>query len=105
MPDLSLPWTIWLLLPYLVAPFWALGGALLGGWLGFRKWRRLGRALLCALAGSMAVPWLALLGAGAVEGPGGGARAIGLGFVLCLATLGAVLWAVSRARTRRRGGS
>jgi hypothetical protein len=105
MFDLSLPWTIWLLLPYLVTPYWALAGSVLGGVLGFRRRRRVAWGALGALAGSQLVPWLAMLAVGVFDGPGAGVRAWGLGFVLCLAALVFVLWAVSRAQTRRRGGS
>ena len=105
MPDLSLPWTIWLLLPYLVAPYWALAGLVLGGVLGFWRRRSVGFAALGALAGSQLVPWLVLLVVGGSEGPGAGARAWGLGFLLCLAALVFVLWALSRAQSRRRAGN
>ena len=106
MFDLSLPWQVWLVWPYFVTPVWALSGAVLGGILGFWRWRTPGWVVLCVLLGSQVLPWLVMLVVlSSSEEMGAGARAWGLGFVLLLAALAFVLRALSRAQSRRRGGS
>jgi hypothetical protein len=95
MFDFSLPWPIWLLLPYLSAPLAALAGAILGSWLGFRRFRSFGRAALCGLVGSQLGGWALLLLIGSWGGSGAAVRLVG---VLFLTLFAGTFWLL-----RRRG--
>jgi hypothetical protein len=102
MFDLSLPWTVYFFVAYLVTPFWALTGAAVAAALAFRRTRSVGKAALWALLGSQLLPWLVLLLAGGWNERGGATRAVGLAFLVGLAVLASVLVAVNRADVRRR---
>jgi hypothetical protein len=105
MSDISLPWPIYFLVAYLVTPYWALIGALIGAALAYRRTRSLAKAALWARLGSQLLPWFLFLVVGSWDEGGGTTRAVGLTFLLAVAAVVAVLVAVSRAGSRPRGGS
>jgi hypothetical protein len=105
MPDIALPWPMYFFLPYLVTPYWALVGGIVGAALAFWRTSSVGKAALWALVGSQSSPWLLFLVVGTWDERGGATRAVGLTFSLATAAVVAVLVAVSRAGSRRRGGS
>ena len=76
--------------PYVVAPLWALAGAVGAFGLFFRWKRSLGKAVGAAVVGSQLVPWLVLFTTASWDARGGVARAVGLGFLGALAVL--VVW-------------
>jgi hypothetical protein len=90
------------LLAYFFAPGWAALGALLGMVAVRAISKTLLFPLLGALAGSQLMAWGALLLEGSWGERGAGTRAVGLLF--CGAVL-LGLFAISRARSRRRAGN
>lgn len=97
MPDITLPWYVVFVLPYVATPGWALLGALLGFGATFRATRSWPKSLLAAVIASMLLPLAVFFVADYGDAPvGGGARAVGLAFV----TL--VIIGVVAMRARRR---
>jgi hypothetical protein len=105
MSGFTLPWPMWPFLAYLVVPWFAFGGAVLGGGLAWRRTLSLGKSAVWALLGSQLVAWLVLVLVGTWGEHGGATRILGLGFVVVLALSSYVLLTINRARSRRRVGN
>jgi len=107
MSDIALSWPTWLLLAPLLLPWLAVPGALLAGYVGYR--RRLGAPLVlaAAIAGTFALPWAVLLGAYARDRArelGTAAQAglwLGGGVLAVVLVIAALSRAGSRSRARR----
>ena len=108
MFDIDIPWSVVLLMAPILLPWLSIPGALLCGWLGFRRHKNVFWALLALVVGAFGVPWAFLLGLLLLETLEGRAQrlsALGLGALFglgCLAIVGLVLWGVNRAGTRAR---
>ena len=96
MPDITLPWYIVFMLPYVATPGWALLSAVVGFGATFRVTRSWPKSLLAAAAASMLLPLAVFFVADYADAPvGGGARAVGFAFVVLVAIS---VWAVRSGR-------
>jgi len=102
MFDISIPWSVVLLMAPIFMPWLCIPAALLAsvGW--YRRKRNLYSALLAAFVATFAAPWTLLLAAAVF----GWSRHLSplstgvLGVLGVLASVGLVLWAVHRAGSR-----
>ena len=111
MFDISIPWSVILLMAPILLPFLSIPGALFAGVGWYRRKKNFFVALVAAVVGAFAAPWAALLVITVVEELTawseratpvmiGTAWAVGV-----LSIVGLVLWGASHAGSRRRGGS
>ena len=110
MFDISIPWSVILWMAPILMPYLSIPGAVFAGFGWYRRNRRFYAALVAAVVGAFAVPWVALLLIATVEALTGWTHhatplLIGVAWVTgALAIVGLVLWGASHAGSRRRRG-
>jgi len=109
MFDISIPWSVILLMAPILMPFLSIPGALFAGFAWYRRKRSFYAALVAAVVGAFVPPWAALLAVGivgALQDWSAHAARLATGAVWligALAIVGSVLWGTSHAGSRRRG--
>jgi hypothetical protein len=109
MFDISIPWSVILLMAPILMPFLSIPGALLAGFGWYWRKKSFYAALVAAVVGAFAAPWAALLVIATVErlkawSDEATPLLIGAAWVVgVLAIVGLVLWGASHADSRRRG--
>jgi hypothetical protein len=104
MFDISIPWSVILLMAPILLPALSIPSALLAGYGWYRRKKNFYAALAAAVAGAFLAPWSLLLVVAVFEQLSHAsplAIAV-LGLLLLLAIGGGVLWGVSHAGSRRR---
>ena len=104
MFDISIPWSVILLMAPILMPYLSIPGAMLAGYGWYRRRKNFYTAVVAAAAGAFLAPWTVLLLAGLLDTLSH-ASSLGLavlGLLVLLAIGGAVLWGVSHAGSRRR---
>ena len=102
MFDISIPWSVILLMAPILMPWLSIPAALLGGYGWYRRKRNFYAALVAAFVATFAAPWALLLVAGLVDRSSHlSPRAVGVLWLLgVLLIVGVVLWGVGRAASR-----
>ena len=107
MFDISIPWSVILLMAPILMPFLSIPGALLAGYGWYRRKRNFYAALIAAVVGAFVPCWGWLLLAAGFDQLAHvsllGKTALGV--IVVLAIVGLVGWGVSHAGSRRRGPS
>jgi hypothetical protein len=104
MFDISIPWSVILLMAPILMWFVSIPGALLAGYGWYRRKKNFYAALVAAVAGAFLAPWSLLLVAGAFDAltHASPLAIAALGLLVLLALGGVVLWGVSHAGSRKR---
>lgn len=104
MLDISIPWSVILLMAPILMWFVSIPGALLAGYGWYRRKKNFYAALVAAVAGAFLAPWSLLLVAWVLEQfTHASPLAIAvLGLLVLLVMGGLVLWGVGHAGSRRR---
>jgi len=103
MFDISIPWSVILLMAPVLLPFLSIPGALLSGYGWYRRKKNFYAALVAAVVGAFVPCWALLLAALAFDKLRELSQLgkVALAFVSVTAIVGLVLWGVGRAGSRR----
>ncbi|HEX2869677.1 MAG TPA: hypothetical protein VHP33_00445 [Polyangiaceae bacterium] len=107
MLDISIPWSVILMMAPILMPFLSIPGALLAGYGWYRRKKNFYAALVAAVAGAFLAPWMGLLVAALLDWSARvslvGKVVLGLVALLSIGglVLGGAMYAGSRNRQRR----